>query len=350
MIANPYYSQEVHGPYELHDIGNFTLEEGGTIRGCKLACATFGELNAAKDNAILIPTWYSGTTKIWEQVYIGPGRALDPEKSFIIGINQIGSGLSSSPHNTPPPDGMASFPRVRIGDDVRAQHKLVTETFGLTQLALVVGGSMGAQQTYEWAVRYPDMVKRAAPIAGTAKNTDHDFIFTETLNEAIRSDPAWNGGDYAASSDVQRGLRRQARLWAVMGWSTEFYKREMWRTLGFASVEAFLVDFMEDYFLPMDPNDLLCMAWKWQRGDVSRHTGGDLRAALDRITAKVFVMPIDEDMFFPPRDCVPEQQMIRNSELRVIKSIAGHLALFGVDPDYGPQVDRHLKELLATPV
>ena len=74
MINNSYYSQEVHGPYELHDIGNLELEEGGTIRNCKLAYATFGTLNTAKDNAILMPTWYSGTNKILEQVYIGKGR------------------------------------------------------------------------------------------------------------------------------------------------------------------------------------------------------------------------------------------------------------------------------------
>src|SRR5580700_4645634 len=163
MIGNSYYSQEVHGPYELHDIGNLELEEGGTIRGCTLAYTTFGTLNAAKDNAILIPTWYSGTNKIIEQVYIGKARALDPDKYFIIIVNQIGNGLSTSPHNTPAPAGMGNFPQVRIADDVRAQHKFVTEKFGLESFALVVGGSMGAQQTYEWAVRYPDMVKRAAP-------------------------------------------------------------------------------------------------------------------------------------------------------------------------------------------
>ena len=205
MIDNSYYTQEVHGPYELHDIGNLDLEEGGTIRGCKLAYATFGTLNAAKDNAILIPTWYSGTNKIIEQVYIGKGRALDPDKYFIIIVNQIGNGLSTSPHNTPAPAGMGNFPHVRIGDDVRAQHKLVTEKFGLKSLALVVGGSMGAQQTYEWAVRYPDMVKRAAPIAGTARNTIHDFLFTETLVEAITSDPGFNKGFYSSSTDVREG-------------------------------------------------------------------------------------------------------------------------------------------------
>ena len=93
----------------MHDIGNLELEEGGTIRNCKLAYATFGTLNTAKDNAILMPTWYSGTNKLLEQVYIGKGRALDPDKYFII-INQIGNGLSTSPHNTPAPAGMGNFP------------------------------------------------------------------------------------------------------------------------------------------------------------------------------------------------------------------------------------------------
>ena len=110
MINNAYYSQDVHGPYTLHDIGDLALEEGGTIRGCKLACATFGTLDAARGNAILVPTWYSGTNKIIEQVFIGKGRALDPDKYFIIIVNQIGSGLSTSPHNTPAPAGMAKFP------------------------------------------------------------------------------------------------------------------------------------------------------------------------------------------------------------------------------------------------
>ena len=100
----------------------------------------------------------------------------------------------------------------------------------------------------------------------------------------------------------------------------------------------------------MDPNDLLAMAWKWQRGDVAHHTGGDLVTALARITAKTFVMPIDEDMFFPVRDCRAEQEHIKGSELRVVNDVLGHLALFGVAPTYMPQIDQHLGELLATDV
>jgi len=347
MIANNYYSQDTHGPYELYDIGNLELEEGGTIRNCRLAYATFGTLNAAKDNAILFPTWYSGTNKIIEQVFIGKGRALDPDKYFILVVNQIGGGLSTSPHNALTPAGMAYFPHVRIGDDVRAQHKLVTEKFGIEKLALVLGASQGAQQTYEWAVRYPDMVRRAAPIAGTGRATIHFILFIETLVEAITSDPGFNKGFYSSLAEVREGLFRHAKMWAVMGWSTEFFQENRHKALGFSSMEDFIINFMYAYFSPMDPNNLLCMAWKAQRADVSRHTGGDLRAALNRIKAKVFVMPMSSDMFFPPADCQAEWQVIPDAEFRPIQTIDGHLALFGTDAGAINQLDKHIGELLA---
>src|SRR5699024_11484899 len=97
------------------------------------------------------------------------------------------------------------YQKAIMGHDVRAQHQFITEKFGIKALALGVGASMGAQQTYEWAVRFPDMVKRAAPIAGTAKNTVHDFLFTDTLMEAITSDTGWNNGEYSSHTDVKEG-------------------------------------------------------------------------------------------------------------------------------------------------
>jgi homoserine O-acetyltransferase len=138
-------------------------------------------------------------------------------------------------------------------------------------------------------------------------------------------------------------------MWAVMGWSTEFYQQGRPAALGFSSLDDFIVNFMGAYFAPMDPNNLLCMAWKWQRGDVSRLTGGNLKEALGRIRARTLVMPIETDMFFPPADCAAEQAMIPGSEFRPIRSIDGHLALFGADPDAMAQIDRHLKELLERP-
>jgi homoserine O-acetyltransferase len=344
VIDNPYYSHEFHGDYDLVSIGRLDLEEGGSIPDCQLAVATFGELNEARDNAILITTWYSGTHQIWRDVYIGPGHALDPSHYFIVAVNQIGSGLGTSPHNS----DMSRFPHVRIGDDVVAQERLLRSHFGIEKLALVVGGSMGAQQTYEWAVRFPDQVLRAAPIAGTAQNTPHDFLIAEAMREAIMSDPGWDGGEYKSNADVADGLVRQAHLWAVVGFSTEFWKLEGWRALSFTSREEFITGFLEPYFTVMDPNDLLAQAWKWQRGDVARHTGGDLAQALGRITAKTFVMPIDEDLLFPVRDCAPEQALIAGSELRVVNDVLGHLGLFGVAPTFMPQIDQHLGDLLAT--
>lgn len=349
MIENAFYTAEVQGPYETASIGRLDLEEGGVIEDCWLAYATAGELNADKSNAILIPTWYSGTHSTWFEHYIGPGHALDPSKYFIICVNQIGNGMSVSPFNTDDSSiSMSRFPHVRIGDDVVAQERLLREKFGIERLFAVVGGSMGAQQTYEWIVRFPDKVQRAAPIAGTAKNTPHDFIFTQTLNETIEADPGFNGGEYASNADVADGLRRQSHLWAVMGFSTEYWKQEAWRRLGFESKEAVLSDFLDPLFMSMDPNTLLNNAWKWQRGDVSRHTDGDLAAALARVKARTFVMPISEDMFFPVRDCAAEQELIPGSELRVIDDIAGHLGLFNVSEDYMPQIDKHLKELFAS--
>jgi homoserine O-acetyltransferase len=348
MPADAYYSQELHGPYQLFDVGDFVLEVGGKIRGCKLAYATFGRLSPQKDNAILILTWYSGTSKIMEQAYLGSGRAIDSDKYFIIIANQIGNGLSSSPHNTPAPFHGVKFPRVRISDDVRAQRKLITEGFGLERLELVMGGSMGAALTYEWAVRYPEMVKRAAPIAGNPKVMPHEFVFLETIKEALTSDPAWQGGWYADHQAVHEGLCRQAKLFALVGFTTEFFNQELWRALDYASLDDFLTGFLENYFLPLDPNNLLCMIWKAQANDVSRLTGDDLKAALARVKAKMFVVAIDEDMLFPTHSCAISQKLIPNSELRVIHSLWGHNGLLGADPEYVRQIDATLRELLAT--
>lgn len=347
MIDNNYYSQENHGPYEIHNIGDFVLEEGGTLRGCKIAYSVVGELNAAKDNAILFPTWYGGTNRLLEDVFIGSGRALDPGKYCIILVNQIGGGLSTSPHNTPAPGGMGYFPHVSIGDDVRAQHKLLTEKFGIESLELVVGGSMGAQQTYEWAVRFPDMVKRAAPIAGTAKTTDHTHVFSETMIDSITSDPGYNGGFYNSNEDVRDGLMRHSKMWAVMGWNPEFFQQDRHKGLGFSSTSDFLTNFMFAHYGVMDPNNLLCMARKWQGGDVSRNENGDFQAAMARVKAKMYVMPISTDMFFTPEDCRLECSMISNAEFRPLTSTDGHAALFGTDASMLEQLDKNLKELLA---
>lgn len=348
MYHNPFYTPEVHGPYEMIGIGRLELEHGGVIEDCHLAVRTVGRLNEAKDNAILIPTWFTGTHQAWMDTYIGPEHALDPSKYFIVIVNQIGNGLSTSPHTTDDESiAMSRFPFVTIGDDVVAQERLLREHFGVTELFAVVGASMGAQQTYEWAVRFPDRVHRAAPIAGTAQNTPHDFLFTQVLLDAITSDPGFRDGEYASNTDVVEGLGRHARVWGVMGLSTEWWKSGAWRALEFETPQQVVEGFLEPTFTALDPNSLIVQGRKWQHGDVALHTGGDLAAALGRVQATMFVMPISEDMFFPVRDCAAEADLIPGAELRVIDDVAGHFGLFGFVPEYMAQIDHHLGELFA---
>ncbi len=345
-MALSYYSKDNHGPFETFDLGDVVLESGDKIRGLKLAFATFGNLSADKSNAVLFPSWYSGTSKILEQAYIGAGRALDPQNYFIILVNQIGNGLSSAPSNAPQPFNAARFPRISIVDDVRAQHRLITEKFGIEQLALVLGGSMGAQQAFEWAVRFPDAVKRAAPIAGTAKVTPHNRFLVQTFIDAITADKAFNDGWYHEGA-VHRGLRHHARAFAASGFTQDLFNKAAWRDLGFTTTDDFVTGFVENHFLPQDPNNLILLAKKWQHGDVSSNANGDLVAALARIKAKTFVIAIDEDGFFPLKDIALQQKLIPGSELKRVSSIWGHLALFGIDAGFNATVDQHLKELLA---
>lgn len=348
MIDNPFYGPSSQGAFKLFELGNLMLESGETLRGAKLAYRTFGTLNSDKSNAILVTTWFSGTGKVMEDVYIGQGHALDPDHYFILVVDQLGSGVSSSPHNMPAPQSMGKFPRLSIGDDVRAQRRMLTELFGIERLALVVGGSMGGQQVYEWAVAYPLMVERAAPIAATARISLHQRVFVETLKEAITSDPQWNGGWYPSAQAVRNGMDRMARIVATQGWSTQFYQEERWRSvLGMSSLEDFVNGVMMAYFEPMDPNALLCEMHKWQGADVSRHAGGDLAEALGRIAARTMVMPISHDCFFPPHECEADARMVRGAQLRVIHSPEGHMGLNGFEPAYMEQVDQHLRELLA---
>ncbi len=347
VIQNTFYGPETQGDFTLHNLGSLVLECGETLRNAKLAFRTAGRLNAEKSNAILLTTWFSGTGKVMQDVYVGPEHALNPERYFIIIVEQLGGGVSSSPHNTPAPQAMAKFPKLSIGDDVFAQRKLLNDVFGIEKLALVVGGSMGGQQVYEWAIAYPKAVERAAVIAATARISLHQRVFVETLVEAITSDPAWNGGWYASGLDVRGGIDRMARIVATAGWSAQFYQDERWRSiLGMSSLADFINGVMKAYFEPMDPNALLCQMHKWQRADVSGHAGGDLAAALARITAKTMVMPISHDLFFPPNECEADSQLVPGAQFRMIHSPEGHMGLNGFEPDYMRQVDRYLTELL----
>lgn len=131
-IDNAFYAADIQGPYEMYSLGRLALEDGGTIPDLQLAVTVRGTLNDDKSNAILITTRFSGTHQIWDMVYIGPGRPLDPNKYFIVIVNQVGNGLSTSPHSVSQREiAMSKFPNVSIGDDVRAQEQLLREVLGI---------------------------------------------------------------------------------------------------------------------------------------------------------------------------------------------------------------------------
>src|SRR6476659_5323949 len=181
--------------YEVFDLGDVTLQHGATLRDAKLAYKTYGQLNADKSNAIVYPTWYSG--RHWENEWlIGEGRGLDPSRYFIIVPNMLGNGLSSSPSNTPEPFDRARFPDIAVQDNVAVQHRLVTEQFGIERLALVLGWSMGAGQTFQWAVSHPEMVSRALPFCGSSRTSPHNIVFLEGVKGALTADGAFRGGWY----------------------------------------------------------------------------------------------------------------------------------------------------------
>jgi homoserine O-acetyltransferase/O-succinyltransferase len=343
----------IHTDHDLIDVGRLDLEVGGVIPACHLAVATFGTLSPTRDNAILVVTSFAGTHRTWRDAFIGRGRALDTSRYFVVVVNQIGGGLSTSPHNASGPNaGIAGsrFPEIRIGDDVVAQERLLREHFGIDRLELVVGSGMGAQQAYEWMVRFPEKVRRAAPIAGTPRTAPYDHLFLTSIVHAITSDPAFDCGDYRRPADVSEGLQRLAGIWAVLGFSTRFWKEQVWRTLGFPSGDVFIRDFLEPFFATKDPNDLLCMARKWQTADVARSTGEPLATALQRVTALTYVLPVDDDVFYWLGKCEPEAGLVPVGELRRVHNLPAHLGMFWITKDFTAQVDRHLRELLGTEV
>ena len=347
MIKNDFYSKESLGAAYRFSLGDFQLSRGGSIKDAQLSYSLHGELNAEANNAILFPVMFSGTHSSLKH-YIAAGLALDPERYCIIVPDQLGNGVSSSPHNTPSLNAMSDFPALDIADDVEAQYQLC-QSLGITELALVTGWSMGAQQTLEWAVTHPSMVKRAAPIAGTAQCTAHDGLFIDVFTQALRSDPQWNKGNYLASSDVNEGLNRLATVFAMMGLSTQFYKQETWRNLDFGSLEEFISNFWQAWFAPMDANALLAMADKWKQGDCSRPYQNNLNTALKRITAKTSYIAFSEDMFIPVQDCLFEQKLITDSELFVIDSLWGHFAMMGLDKSDFSEINTILSNLLESP-
>lgn len=328
-------------------LGDFTLESGTVLRQAVIGYKTHGQLNADSTNAIVYPTQFAAQHDDIEWL-IGPGRALDTDKYFVIAVDQLGNGVSSSPSNTPAPQDRARFPTIEIRDDVAAQYRLVTEAFGVLSVALVAGFSMGAQQAFQWAVSYPDFVRRIAPFCGTARTTPHNIVFLEGIRAALTTDAAWMGGDYA--SPPVAGLRAFARVYAAWGFSQSFYKQGLYRTLGFSSVDDVIGGFWEARYLRRDANNLLSMLRTWQLNDAGAtpSANGSLATALASVRAKATVMASETDLYFTPADVEADAALIPHAEFRLIPSMWGHMAGSGLNPTDAEFIHKEIRALLAS--
>jgi len=331
----------------VFELGDLPLKSGATLRNAKIAYKTHGHLSGDKSNVILYLTPIAAQHGDIEWM-IGPGRALDPERNFIIVLDQLGNGLSSSPSNTAPPQDRGRFPTINIQDNIAAQYRLITEGFGISQVALVTGYSMGAQQAFQWAVSHPDMVERIAPFCGTAKTTPHNAVFLMGVRAALTADSAWLNGDY--KNQPIEGMRALARVYAGWGFSQAFYKQELYRQMGFARLEDFVAGFWERRYAGRDANNLLSMLRTWELNDVSATPGfdGSLERALGAIKAKATVMASETDLYFTPADIQSDAEHIPGSRFRIIPSLWGHLAGAGLNRADSRFIEDEINSLLSS--
>ncbi len=183
FLINPIYSQSVQ---KFAEIGNFKLENGQVIKNCKIGYRTFGKLNKEKSNAMLFPTWFGGNTAGLIN-FIGPGKMADSTKYFVIAVDALGDGVSSSPSNSQLQHN-SKFPKFNIRDMVRSQHILVTKVFKLNHLFCVIGGSMGGMQTFQWIVSYPGFMDKAVAWVGSPKLSYYDLLLWNTELQIINTD------------------------------------------------------------------------------------------------------------------------------------------------------------------
>ena len=327
----------------VFELGALDLRHGARLPNAQLVYRTYGALNAERSNAILYPTSYGAQHTDIEWL-IRPDGILDPSRYFVIVVNMFGNGLSTSP-------SQLDQRRVLVThhDNVAAQERLLREVFGIRELSLVYGWSMGAQQAYHWAALHPERVRRVAAVCGTARTRPHNQLFLKSLEAALQADPAWDGTRF--TSTPERGLRAFARIYASWAASQAFYRQELYRPLGYVGLEDYLQRAWEPSYRRRHPIDLLAMLDTWMACDVADAPcfGGDLRRALASIRARTLVMPSASDLYFTPEDCAEDASMIAGAQLLTIPSVWGHRAGNPYqNPDDADFIRRAVEQLLAS--
>lgn len=332
---------------------NFHTESGVVLPEAKVVYGTYGHLNAAGDNAILLPSHYMAEMHGYGWL-IGSGsasgKALDPDKQFLIATELFGNGRSSSPSNTPEPFHGPRFPVTTIRDNVEAVHQLLTTELGVHHLQAVIGFSMGAQQAFQWAVSYPTFMDHVVATSGTAKTYGHGIARNESEILAITTDAAFQAGEY--TTEPEKGIQAFSLVWTAWLYGQEWWRRELWRA---ETPKATLTEVLDNYrthFIDhADANNLILQLRTWEQHNVGTSPGfnGDVEKALASIKAPVLYMPSETDLYFPVGDARYEAQFIPHGTLLPIPSLWGHPAGAGASPADEKFLNEHIAAFLTKP-
>lgn len=310
--------------YHLPD--DLVLEGGGTLSQVTIAYETYGKLNKDKSNVILVchalsgdahaAGWHKGDKKPgWWDIVIGPGKAFDTTKYFVVCSNSIGgckgsTGPSSINPKTGRPYGL-DFPMITILDMVNAQKKLI-DHLGAKQLFAVIGGSSGGMQVLQWCVSYPEMVRLAIPIATAACSSPQQIAFNEVGRRAITSDPNWNNGDYYSKCPPTNGLALARMIGHITYLSDESMYQKFGRKLqdkekyGFDfstdfQVESYLHYQGDTFVKRFDANSYLYITKAIDYFDLSQFgENGSLAESFKKVKSKFLVVSITSDWLYPP--------------------------------------------------
>ncbi|MGE5205661.1 MAG: alpha/beta fold hydrolase [Chlamydiota bacterium] len=292
-------------------IGDLKLQNGQVIRECRLGYRTFGQLNADKSNVVLFPTWFGGRTQDLVDL-IGPGKLVDSTKYFVVAVDALGDGVSSSPSNSQAQPRM-QFPQFSIRDMVESQHRLLSQVFHLTHVHAVMGISMGGMQTFQWAVAYPDFMDKAIPIVGSPRLAPYDLLLWQTMIDAIEQNPLWKDGNY-----TQQPVPREVEQIGNLALSTpEHYNREMTR-------EKFFAGLKKPPDTNFDSNDRIRQAQAMMGLDVSAPFGGSMERAAAAVSAPMLIIVDAHDHMVTPGPAL-DFAKLKGAQTLVLDNDCGHL-------------------------
>lgn len=330
MRHPPLAADHIDAPHRDAALGDLRLESGDTIVDYRQSFVTHGTLNADRSNVVLVCAALTATHHRLDFL-IGPGKALDPARWFVVATDPIGNGLSTSPSNSARQPGMR-FPRFVLRDMVHAQHRLLTEHLGLDRVHAIVGASMGGMQALQWAVSHPTFATCVVAMTPMAKTAPWAVLVTETARACLVADPTWTGDGFAAVPE--RGWRAYSGLMNAL----------MMRTP--AAVDAIIDDSADAHAWfdrladtqranGFDAHDYLYQSWAYEVHDVGTTPGRrSTDDALRSIVAKTLVLAPPVDLFNPASAAPAAAQVIPDASFVEIPSRQGHLAASGtVDGD-----------------